>query len=270
MVNTIDAEQKAAANKPAAEDLNASGKIATTIEGVDMHADDWVEQAAAKVNAVEGDTYVKLNRGVLTVDQINMLLESMPMEITYADSNNQFLYYNMVKPASEMLAKRVPGQVGNPLADCHPPKSLKNVEWVIQTLRSGQQDVVRVHVPKHADKYVVHNYQAIKDTDGQYMGINEYILDFKPIVEWYLKQTGQELVGGVDVTTSASQKEESPAPDTTSSASISEEEPAVAEVETDTTSSASYSEEEEKTVEVEVNRVEEENSVDAITGASEA
>lgn len=270
VVNTIDAEQKAAANKPAAEDLNASGKIATTIESVDMHADDWVEQAAAKVNAVEGDTYVKLNRGVLTVDQINMLLESMPMEITYADSNNQFLYYNMVKPASEMLAKRVPGQVGNPLADCHPPKSLKNVEWVIQTLRSGQQDVVRVHVPKHADKYVVHNYQAIKDTDGQYMGINEYILDFKPIVEWYLKQTGQELVGGVDVTTSASQKEESPAPDTTSSASISEEEPAVAEVETDTTSSASYSEEEEKTVEVEVNRVEEENSVDAITGASEA
>ena len=53
------------------EDLMATGKIDTTIEGLDMYAPDWVEQAAEKVNAVEGDTYVKLNRGVLTVNQID-------------------------------------------------------------------------------------------------------------------------------------------------------------------------------------------------------
>ena len=41
--------------------------------------------------------------------------------------------------AEEMFAKRQPGQVGNPLANCHPPKALKNVEWVIQQLRSGKQ-----------------------------------------------------------------------------------------------------------------------------------
>ena len=46
------------------------------------------------------------------------------------------------------------------------------------------------------DTYVVHNYQAMYDDNGNYAGINEYILDFKPIVDWYLKQTGQELVGG--------------------------------------------------------------------------
>ena len=42
----------------------------------------------------------------------------------------------------------------------------------------------------------MHNYQAMYDDNGNYAGINEYILDFKPIVDWYLKQTGQELVGG--------------------------------------------------------------------------
>ena len=52
------------------------------------------EQAAEAVQAVEGDTYVKLDRGILTVDQLNYFLKSMPMELTYADSNNQFLYYN--------------------------------------------------------------------------------------------------------------------------------------------------------------------------------
>ncbi|WP_017471616.1 NAD(P)H-dependent oxidoreductase [Amphibacillus jilinensis] len=181
------------------EDLHVTNTIDTTIKDVNMSAEDWVEQAAKKVNAVEGDTYVKLNRGILTVDQINTFLASMPMELTFADNNNQFLYYNYTKPAEEMLADRVPGQVGNPLALCHPERSLKSVEWVIQQLRSGKQDAVRVHVPTHGpDKFVVHNYQAMHDDQGNYAGINEYVLDFKPVVNWYLKQTGQKLEGSTD------------------------------------------------------------------------
>ena len=188
------------------EDLHVTGTIDTTIEDVDMAAEDWVEQAAAKVSAVEGNTYVKLNRGILTVDQINTFLASMPMELTYADDNNQFLYYNYTKEAEDMLADRVPGQVGNPLALCHPERSLSSVEWVIQQLRSGRQDVVRVHVPTHGpDKFVVHNYQAMHDEEGNYKGINEYILDFKPIVDWYLKQTGLTLAGEIDAGSGSSQ-----------------------------------------------------------------
>lgn len=191
------------------EDLHASQPIETTIEGVDMGAEDWVEQAAEKANAVEGNTYVKLNRGILTVDQINTFLSSMPMELTFADENNQFLYYNYTMEAEDMLADRVPGQVGNPLVLCHPESALKNVGWVIKQLRSGRQDVVRVHVPTHGpDKFVVHNYQAMHDEDGNYKGINEYILDFKPIVDWYLKQTGLKLEGDIDATSGASKKEE--------------------------------------------------------------
>lgn len=202
-----------------AEDLNATGKIATTIEGVDMSADDWVEVAAKKVGAVEGNTYVKLNRGILTVDQINYFLASMPMELTYADNNNQFLYYNYVAPAEEMLASRTPGQAGNPLIDCHPKRALKGVQYVIQQLRSGATDCVRMKVPTHGpDKFVVHNYQAMHDADGNYAGINEYVLDFKPIIDWYLKETGLTLSGDVDAISGASKKDNKV--DAVSSASV--------------------------------------------------
>lgn len=208
------------------EDLYATGKIDTTIEGVDMYADDWLEQAAQKVGAVEGNTYVKLDRGLLTVDQLNYFLASMPMELTYADNNNQFLYYNQTKPAEEMLAARVPGQVGNPLAKCHPEKVHKNVGYVIQQLRSGAMDAFRVNVPTHGpDKYVVHNYQAMHDKEGNFAGINEFILDFKPIIDWYLKQTGQALVGDVDAVSGASAKDHKTEDvDATSGASMSTKE----------------------------------------------
>ena len=56
------------------------------------------------------------------------------------------------------------------------------------------------------------------DKDGKYAGINEYILDFKPIVDWYLKQTGQALVpAGVAV--AGGYHQAAPAADATSGAS---------------------------------------------------
>lgn len=188
-----------------AEDLYATGSISTTIQDVDMEDDMWVEKASEKVGAVSGDTYVKLDRGILTVDQLNYFLNSMPLELTYADSNNQFLYYNYNKEEDEMLASRNPGQPGNALAMCHPERTFKSVSWVISQLRSGKQDLVRVHVPTHGpDKFVVHNYKAMYDYDGNYAGINEFILDLKPTIDWYLKQTNQTLTGGSDATASAS------------------------------------------------------------------
>lgn len=203
------------------EDLFATGKVETTVAGVDMYADDWLEQAAEVTNAVEGNTYVKLDRGLLTVDQINHLLSSMPMEITYVDHNNQFLYYNHTKSSEEMLASRTPGQVGNPLAKCHPEKTHKNVEWVIQQLRSGATDAVRVHVPTHGpDKFVVHNYAAMHDKEGNYVGVNEYVLDLKPVIEWYLQQTGQKLVKDVDAVSGASVKDNHKDVDAVSGASV--------------------------------------------------
>lgn len=187
------------------EDLFANGRIESTIEGIEMTAPDWVEKASELVNAATGNDYVRLSRGILTVKQIDEFLRSMPMELTYADNNNQFLYYNNIKPAEEMFAKRYPEQAGNPLGTCHPDYTHKNVKWVISQLRSGKQDLVRVHVPTHGpDKYVVHNYQAIRDDEGNYMGINEYVLDLKPTIDWYLQQTGQELVGGNDTVSGAS------------------------------------------------------------------
>lgn len=58
-------------------------------------------------------------------------------------------------------------------------------------------DTFRINVPTHGpDKYVVHSYKGIRDTEGNYIGVNEYVQDLQPIIDWYLEQTGQELIGG--------------------------------------------------------------------------
>lgn len=177
------------------EDLMATGSIETTIAGLDMYADDWVEQASEKVNAVEGNTYVKLNRGILTVNQIDALLDSIPLEFSYIDANNQFIYYNNDKPTSEMIAPSQPGSVGRPLGTLHPEMITEMVQMIAGQLRAGSRDSFQIGHPRaNGSQYVTHNYQRIQDNDGNYMGINEYVQDLMPLVKYYLKETGQKLV----------------------------------------------------------------------------
>ena len=74
---------------------------------------------------------------------------------------------------------------------------MKNVEWVIGTLRNGNQDYVRTIVPGSPEGVInTHNYQAMYYEDGSYAGINEIVFNFKPWLDWYLQTTGQRLVGG--------------------------------------------------------------------------
>ncbi|GAB6092146.1 NAD(P)H-dependent oxidoreductase [Furfurilactobacillus curtus] len=177
------------------EDLTASGSISTTVAGVDMAADDWLEQAAMATQAAEGDQYVKLDRGLLTVDQLNAFLNTMPMELTYADSNNQFIYYNkMTDNPKAMLAPRRPGQVGDPMSMVHPPRAVKHVAEVINALRTDKTDLVKMPVPGNGpDRFIMHYYKAMRDGDHKYLGINEWVLDLMPTIRYYLQATGQKL-----------------------------------------------------------------------------
>lgn len=177
------------------EDLFCEGSIETTIKGVDPDDSDWVEKAAKITNAASGNDYVKLDHGVLTVDQIDRFMRALPFEVTFADDNNQFLYYNHAQNANTMMAPRVPAQSGNRLGTVHPERTFKNVSYLIANLRAGNQDYFRTIVPNTGPDVInVHNYQAMYYEDGSYAGINEIVFNFKPWLDWYLKETGQKLV----------------------------------------------------------------------------
>lgn len=192
-----------------------------------------MEKAAEVVGAAEGNDYVRLDHGVLTVNQLDRFLRALPFEVTFADENNQFLYYNHAQNANTMMAPRIPSQSGNRLGTVHPPRTYKNVEYLIANLRAGNQDYFRTIVPGTGKDIInVHHYEAMHHADGSYAGINEVVFNFKPWLDWYLNETGQKLVSAtsevatsVDATSGASSKghtDVSPEADATSGASAQE------------------------------------------------
>lgn len=84
-----------------------------------------MDKAAKKVNAAEGD-YVKLDAGLLTVNQINWMLRRAFGELTYVDDNNQFLWYNKpTDPDKRCLLVVHQIKVGDTMGAVHP--DIRNV-----------------------------------------------------------------------------------------------------------------------------------------------
>ena len=231
-------------NPGASEDLYATGNCDTTVKDVDMRDPQWLEKAAEKTNAVSGDAYVKLDRGLLTVNQIDRFLKTMPVELTFADENNQFIYYgDQGHDPKDMLASRTPDQVGDPLYYVHPERALKGVATVINNLRNGKTDLFVLPVPGNGPtKHLMHYYKAMHDEDGVYRGINEWVVDLWPIVASYLKQTGKKLVDDPNAKVAATTGASSSAPvepDPDASTGASEEEEAPTAPTTDASTGAS-------------------------------
>ncbi|MCX8736560.1 PAS domain-containing protein [Lactobacillus sp. B4026] len=244
--------KKMAEKEYLAENFTAAGKSRYTVSDVAPDDPDWLEQAAAKTHAASGDDYVKLDSGLLTVNQINWMLRNTIGELTFVDDNNQFLWYNRpVDPATKMKAKRTPDQVGSSMGQVHPDVRdvIPEAKKVVHALRTKQDGHDEVYMPVptgNLHQLVLHYYKRVEDDEGNYAGIYEWVQDLYPLVKYFCETTGQKLVNDPDAVTGATYRRNS-SPDaatgaSTKAAAEKDEQPTVKEKEKvpdDATTSAS-------------------------------
>ena len=113
-----------------------------------------------------------------------MILNHLPMEITFVNKDDIFQYYNDVAPFEEMIFKRTPSQVGRNVELCHPPKYLEKVKAIMQGLREGKKDKYEMWFKSESRGKFVHvTYAAVRDESGEFQGVLEYVQDIQPYRE---------------------------------------------------------------------------------------
>ncbi len=107
--------------------------------------------------------------GELTFEQLILVLNSLPVDISYVDENDILRYFN--SPA-ERIFHRSPASIGRNVRNCHPPKSYDAVEKIIEDLRSGTKDSASFWIDIKEKKILI-EYYAIRDSRGNYRGVLE-------------------------------------------------------------------------------------------------
>lgn len=131
---------------------------------------------------LDDTVHMQFGGGYLTAKEANLILNHLPVEITFVDRKGLFKYFNEIGGAEEMMFIRTPLSIGRNVANCHPPKSTKKVMHIIHDLKKRKKESETMWFRKK-DKYIHVTYKAVFDEAGEFMGILEYVQDIQPFFE---------------------------------------------------------------------------------------
>lgn len=125
------------------------------------------------------DGYVRFDTGILSVRQLELIMNHLPADLTYIDENDIVRYFSHGK---ERIFARTKAVIGRSVQNCHPPQSVHVVEELLRDFRSGRKDHEDFWIP-FKDKFVYIRYFAIRDEQGTYLGTLEFTQNVAPIRE---------------------------------------------------------------------------------------
>ncbi len=141
---------------------------------VKTNVEDKVEEEGAKPS---NNGYIEFDAGILIPEEINAMLNTLPLDMTFVDKDGVVKYVSMGK---ERIFARPKSVIGRLVNNCHPPASVHIVEKIVEDFKEGRKDHEDFWI-KMGQKYVYIRYYAVRNEKGEYLGTLEVTQDIKPI-----------------------------------------------------------------------------------------
>lgn len=123
------------------------------------------------------DGFLKLSEGKMTLEQINLLFQVMPFDLTFVDENDKVAFYNR---GEERVFPRSSGVIGREVRFCHPPKSVDAVLRILEEFKAGRKDVADFWI-NYRGRLIHIRYFAVRDKNKVYRGVIEVSQDVTEI-----------------------------------------------------------------------------------------
>lgn len=117
------------------------------------------------------------DEGYMTVEQVNLLLRTMPLDLTYVDENDKVIFYNR---GDERVFPRSAGIIGREVKFCHPPKSVGMVLKILEEFRKGTKNEASFWI-NFKGRLIYIRYFAVRDERENYRGVIEMSQDITVI-----------------------------------------------------------------------------------------
>lgn len=112
---------------------------------------------------------INLKSGNLTAEQIVLLFNNLPVDITFVDENNKVKFFSTPK---KRIFPRTNAIIGRDVNNCHPPESVHIVEKIIEAFKSGKKDKASFWIRVKGELVLI-QYFALYDNEDKYRGVIE-------------------------------------------------------------------------------------------------
>jgi DUF438 domain-containing protein len=120
---------------------------------------------------------LSLPTGTLGLNEVMGLLNTLPLDITFVDKNDNVKYFSDGK---DRIFRRTKAIIGRNVQNCHPPQSLDAVNRILASFKDGTRDAYEFWITLQG-RFVHIRYFAIRDADRTYLGTMEVTQDVTPI-----------------------------------------------------------------------------------------
>lgn len=127
------------------------------------------QQEVLSTESSKGENEIDLETGLLSIDQIKLLFNHLPVDITFVDEDNKVRYFSTPK---KRIFPRTKSIIGRDVHNCHPPESVHVVEQIVESFRAGKKDVASFWINMRGERLLI-QYFAIRDEAGTYKGVVE-------------------------------------------------------------------------------------------------
>lgn len=129
-------------------------------------------------NKIEENTIIEpgifnSETGSLQLEQIQLVFNHLPVDITVVDENDKVRFFNKAK---ERFFPRSPAIVGRSVHNCHPPESVHIVEEIVETFKNGKRDKAEFWI-QIKGRFILIQYFALRNEKGEYKGVIEVSQD---------------------------------------------------------------------------------------------
>ncbi|MBF1500594.1 MAG: DUF438 domain-containing protein, partial [Prevotella pallens] len=125
------------------------------------------------------ESKLNVTTGKLTLEQINLIYQHLPFDISYVDENELVCFYS---DTDHRIFPRSKNVIGREVMNCHPKKSAHIVREVVDKLRSGEQNKAEFWINKPG-VFLHITYIAVRDAQGNFRGVLEVMQDCTHIRE---------------------------------------------------------------------------------------
>ena len=113
----------------------------------------------------------------LTREQLEGILEAIPVEISFVDENDLVRFWNKHETR---IFKRPVSVVGKSVQNCHPKRSVDKVNQILSDFKSGKRNSAEFWI-NLGERKVYIRYFAVRDKAGKYLGTLEATQDITEI-----------------------------------------------------------------------------------------
>lgn len=130
-------------------------------------------QLMAKYGAPTATRELDVTTGKLTLEQINLIYQHLPVDISYVDEDELVRFYS---DTDHRVFPRSKNVIGRKVANCHPRSSVHIVEEILEKFKNGEEDHAEFWINK-PDLFIYIYYVAVRDDEGNFRGVLEMMQD---------------------------------------------------------------------------------------------